>query len=245
MQYFFLTLIMASLSFFKTDHTPKDSFKPVVVLELFTSQGCSSCPPADQLLKEVKQTYSETDVVTLSYHVDYWDYIGWKDPFAKQLFTKKQRIYGSKFYSSSIYTPQVVINGKEHFVGSQRNTMKTKLEAYLSKQSANTIAISKPKVYNGKVNFDYAIEGNTVNKSIRVALVVNDRETYVKRGENRSRTLNNSNIVVSELEFDIEKTFGEGQIVIPNLVKDTDELRLVLIVQNNNLDITGASQINL
>jgi len=245
MQHFFLTLIIASLSLFKADDTPKDNYKPVVVLELFTSQGCSSCPSADKLLKEVKQTYSETDVITLSYHVDYWDYIGWKDPFAKEAFTNKQRVYGSKFYSSSIYTPQVVVNGKEHFVGSQRSTMNTKLKSYLSKQSVNSVSISNSRVANGKVNFDYVIEGDIANKSIRLALVINDRETYVKRGENRSRTLNNSNIVVSELNFKIEDSSGKGQILIPSLVKDTDELRVVVIVQNNRLDITGASQLSL
>lgn len=245
MQHLFLTLIIASLSFFKADNTPKDNFKPVVVLELFTSQGCSSCPSADKLLKEIKQTYNEKEVITLSYHVDYWDYIGWKDPFAKEAFTKKQRVYGSKFYSSSIYTPQVVVNGKEHFVGSQRSTMNTKLKSYLSKQSANSVSINNSKVASGKVSFDYAIEGDVANKSIRLALVINDRETYVKRGENRSRTLNNSNIVVSELNFEIEDASGKGQILIPNLVKDTDELRVVLIVQNKRLDITGASQLSL
>jgi len=184
-------------------------------------------------------------VITLSYHVDYWDYIGWKDPFAKEAFTNKQRVYGSKFYSSSIYTPQVVVNGKEHFVGSQRSTMNTKLKSYLSKQSVNSVSISNSRVANGKVNFDYVIEGDIANKSIRLALVINDRETYVKRGENRSRTLNNSNIVVSELNFKIEDSSGKGQILIPSLVKDTDELRVVVIVQNNRLDITGASQLSL
>lgn len=245
MQNFFLTLIIASLSLFKADNTPKDNFKPVVVLELFTSQGCSSCPSADKLLKEVKQTYNAKDVITLSYHVDYWDYIGWKDPFAKAAFTNKQRVYGQKFYSSSIYTPQIVINGKEHFVGSQRNTMNIKLKSYLSKPSSNQVIISNSRIDGSKVNFDYNIKGDISNKSIRLALVINDRETYVKRGENRSRTLKNSNIVVSEFNFNLKETSGLGQISIPELVKNDDQLRVVVIVEDERLNITGASQVSL
>ena len=88
--------------------------KPVVVLELFTSQGCSSCPPADEVLADIKENMDNTSIIPIAYHVDYWDYIGWKDPFALKAFTNKQRFYGRKFNSSSIYTPQLVINGNEH-----------------------------------------------------------------------------------------------------------------------------------
>ena len=116
MQKILLTIIISS---FFLQPIKLEDFKPIVVLELFTSQGCSSCPPADALLNEVKYKYSNNQVIALSYHVDYWNYIGWKDPFSKKEFSDKQRAYSSKFYSNSIYTPQIVVNGKEHFVGSK------------------------------------------------------------------------------------------------------------------------------
>ena len=78
-------------------------YEPIVVLELFTSQGCSSCPPADVLLNKVKKQYT-SEVFALSYHVDYWDYIGWKDPFGDAKFAQKQRQYNIKFRNNSNYT---------------------------------------------------------------------------------------------------------------------------------------------
>ena len=248
MKHLLLTFIIIISSIFTTDKTdpePEAKFKPVVVLELFTSQGCSSCPSADRLLKEVKNTYKENDVITLSYHVDYWNYIGWNDPFSKEEYTNKQRVYGQKFYSSSIYTPQIVVNGKEHFVGSDRNKMNSRLKTYLSKSSQNLVSINNVSKTDGKITFDYNVDGDISDKSIRLALVINDRETYVKRGENRSRTLKNSNIVVSELNFWLKDGSGNGEISIPSVVESSDELRVVAVVQNKNLDVTGASQLSL
>lgn len=248
MKHLLLTFIIITSLVVNTNYTdpePEAKFKPVVVLELFTSQGCSSCPSADRLLKEVKNTYNESEVITLSYHVDYWNYIGWNDPFSKEEYTNKQRVYGQKFYSSSIYTPQIVVNGKEHFVGSDRNKMSRKLKSYLSESSQNLVSITNVSKADGKVNFDYQVDGDIANKSIRLALVINDRETYVKRGENRSRTLKNSNIVVSELNFWLKQTSGKGEISIPDVVEPSDELRVVVLIQDKNLDITGASQSSL
>ena len=90
---------------------------PRVVLELFTSQGCSSCPPADALLEELSQ---KPDVIGLAYHVDYWDYIGWPDTFGAAANSDRQRAYAAAWGSSRIFTPQLVVNGREGVVGSRR-----------------------------------------------------------------------------------------------------------------------------
>ena len=92
-------------------------FKPLVVVELFTSQGCSSCPPADEFLKDLSV---RDDVLALSLHVDYWDYIGWKDPFAKPEFTNRQRQYAGVMRLRYVYTPQMVVQGIYQAVGSRR-----------------------------------------------------------------------------------------------------------------------------
>ena len=86
--------------------------RPAVLLELFTSQGCSSCPAADALFRDFLSKRS--DLVTLSLHVDYWDYIGWKDSFAKRQFTTRQKTYAQRAGRKSVYTPQVIVNGQEH-----------------------------------------------------------------------------------------------------------------------------------
>lgn len=91
--------------------------RPKAVVELFTSQGCSSCPPADALLTGLAE---QDDVIALAYHVDYWDYVGWKDTFAKAAFSDRQRDYAQSWGSSRIYTPQMVVNGAKGVVGSRR-----------------------------------------------------------------------------------------------------------------------------
>ncbi len=92
--------------------------QPLVVVELFTSQGCSSCPPADALLADLSQ---RPDVLALSLHVDYWDYLGWRDVFAMPAFTKRQVAYGETADARSVYTPQIIVQGQERLVGSHRD----------------------------------------------------------------------------------------------------------------------------
>ena len=96
--------------------------RPAVLLELFTSQGCSSCPAADALFRDVLSKHS--DLLTLSLHVDYWDYIGWKDSFAKRQFTTRQKTYAQRSGRKSVYTPQVIVNGQDHVVGSNATGIK-------------------------------------------------------------------------------------------------------------------------
>ena len=91
-----------------------------VVLELFTSQGCSSCPPADAYIGELSQ---HKDVLALSFHVDYWDGLGWKDPFSLAISTERQQLYSAARRRASVYTPQVVIDGMDEFVGTDRRNI--------------------------------------------------------------------------------------------------------------------------
>ncbi|MEO1032870.1 MAG: DUF1223 domain-containing protein [Bacteroidota bacterium] len=210
----------------------------VIVLELFTSQGCSSCPPADRLLDEVKSN----TIIALSYHVDYWNYIGWKDPFSKSVYTERQRSYGSKFNSSTIYTPQLVINGQEHIVGSNRRALDQKIAKYAAKANANSVKLSEVSKSEDLVRFNYEIGGGLQDSYIRTILVINERKTSVKRGENRNRELINTNIVVNEQRFKLETNSGKGSLVIPNIVKASDDLSLIVVIENNTLDITGAGQ---
>lgn len=214
-------------------------YEPIVVLELFTSQGCSSCPSADVLLNKVKKQYA-TDVFALSYHVDYWNYIGWEDPFSKSEYAQKQRQYNIKFRNNSNYTPQLVVNGKEHFVGSSSSKMYAKIETYKKKKSVNNIKLTNVEAGNKKVTFDYSIEGDSAGKKLRAILVLDERTTQVKRGENRNRTLRNSNIVVAERSITLEDTKSHAAISIPEIVKPNEKIQLIVLVENATYDITGA-----
>ncbi len=220
--------------------------KPVVVLELFTSQGCSSCPPADRLLEEIKRNSDDKRVIPIAYHVDYWDYIGWKDPFAAKVYTDKQKNYADKFLSRSVYTPQLVINGDEHFVGSDKVRIERRIKQILHRGSnSNIITISNANATTDKVDFTYKVEGKTKKRTIHFLLVINKRITPVKRGENRNRTLVNTNIVVLEEIVSLQQKEGSISLAIPDIVKPEDTLRLVAITKDKELLVTSGTQVHL
>ncbi|MGJ8594102.1 MAG: DUF1223 domain-containing protein [Aquaticitalea sp.] len=246
-----MKLVLLSLIVLLTSHDSivstidtKD-YEAIVVLELFTSQGCSSCPPADELLKEITKEYSDSEVLALSYHVDYWDQIGWKDPFSKSEFSDLQRTYAHKFNNSSIYTPQMVINGKEHFVGSKESVLRSKIKSYSNKSSKNSISVSNVKKNNASISFNYQVEGAIYAKQLRVALVIKERTTSIARGENKNRTLKNSNIVVEQSRSNLNLANGKGSINIPKLITSSDDLSLIVLIETADLDIVGGVQLNL
>ncbi|PTX62779.1 uncharacterized protein DUF1223 [Kordia periserrulae] len=216
----------------------------VVVLELFTSQGCSSCPSADDLLGKVSDEFENKNVFALSYHVDYWNYIGWNDPFSQKEFTQKQRSYAQKFRDNQIYTPAVVVNGKEHFVGSNRAKMYAKIKSYQQKSSTYNISLDAMENTSETIKFNYTIDGNITATNARVVLVIKERTTHVKRGENANRTLKNHNIVVAETYLTTFENKGNYAVNIPKIVNKNDELRLFFILENDSKDIVGASSLD-
>ncbi|RFN58237.1 DUF1223 domain-containing protein [Marixanthomonas ophiurae] len=216
---------------------------PFALVQLFTSQGCSSCPPADRLLDKVKEDYD--NVAVLSYHVDYWNRLGWKDPFSKKKYTDLQYAYGSKFGDGRVYTPQAVINGSLHFVGSNEAKMKGNLSKFLKNTAENTVVISEVSKNVNTVSFNYKLTGGSTDKKLKLALVIGSRETPIGRGENGGKTLLNTNIVVQEVAVSASETLGSLEINIPDIVKETDELSLIGFVQQDDLVITGATKMKV
>ena len=165
--------------------------KAAVVVELFTSEGCSSCPPADALLGELAQ---RPDVVPLAFHVDYWDYIGWKDPYASPASTQRQHDYAAALGLHMVYTPQMVVDGRTDVVGSERGDVETAI----GKAAAGPkLAISIEKDAGGgyRVVIPAAAPPAGGPATVWLALFDSARETSVKRGENGGRTLKEYNIV--------------------------------------------------
>jgi hypothetical protein len=161
--------------------------KPVAVAELFTSQGCSSCPAADAFLSELAK---REDVVTLAYHVDYWNYIGWEDTFSDKKHSDLQRQYAVATGSDQIYTPQLLINGGKNFVGSH----KSKIDAAIS-QSQLPVEIQFA-VNEESLTINIPAHESEAKKAI-VWLVYyrTGEEVKITRGENRGKTLRYSSIV--------------------------------------------------
>ncbi len=166
--------------------------KPPILVELFTSEGCSSCPPAESLLNELS---THKDVVTLAYHVTYWDYLGWKDRFATKWGTDRQKSYARFLRSRTVYTPQMVIDGRYHEVGSKRNNVAELISLRQNDKQRVSFQVKK-------LDTDYQV--NVVKSGFsgklpgRVEIVavyfIKPKETNVQGGENRGRTLQHHTI---------------------------------------------------
>jgi hypothetical protein len=187
--------------------------RPVVV-ELFTSQGCSSCPPADAYLREL--TKDRRDVLALAFHVTYWDRLGWKDPFSLPAATQRQDVYGHRFGDGS-YTPEIVVDGAASMVGSDRRDVGSAIEnAKRNGRTAAAVSVSK----SGE---QVSIQVGAGNGSGKILLIGFDREhtTAVGRGENSGRTLTEANVVRSirsvgqwsGAALRVNEPFPEGQDV--------------------------------
>ncbi|MAG96309.1 MAG: DUF1223 domain-containing protein [Alphaproteobacteria bacterium] len=158
------------------------------VVELFTSQGCSSCPPADAFLGELAE---RDDLIALSFHIDYWDYIGWKDTFATSDTTARQHAYGRTLSQRYVYTPQMVIGGRSHVVGSQRHAVLAAIDS-MGGGGADVHLATSP---NGGLRIKIA--PGQVSPPADVWLMEYDRrhQVAIRRGENRGRTISYHNVV--------------------------------------------------
>lgn len=162
---------------------------PPVVVELFTSQGCSSCPPADALLAELAE---RPDVLALSLNVDYWDYIGWRDPYGSPVHTQRQRAYGKTFNLHYVFTPQMIVDGRTSVVGSRREEVLAAIAA--AKARTKPVEITFTTENGGSV---IVPAGHAPDEGATIWLAVYDRRqtTEVARGENAGRTIENANVV--------------------------------------------------
>ncbi len=168
-----------------------------VLVELFTSEGCSSCPPADALLREWngRTTASGRKVIGLSEHVTYWNHLGWTDPYSADAFTERQNLYGERFHLDSVYTPQLVVNGRAQLVGSRRAGMLAALDAQAAYPL--TVELQSATLIADRIDVSARISGSLPDPDADLFAAVTDDmdETEVRRGENAGETLHHSSVV--------------------------------------------------
>ncbi len=171
--------------------TPAQALDRPILVELFTSQGCSSCPPAEELLVELAR--NRRDVLALGFHVDYWDRLGWKDPFSSPAATARQRSYSRTLGTDQVYTPQMVVEGRIDVLGSDSAAAATAI----GKSAAETGPRIPMKLIRRGEGFSASIGSGAGDA--RVLLVGYDslHETAVRRGENAGRTVSQANVVRS------------------------------------------------
>lgn len=162
-----------------------------VMLELYTSQGCSSCPPADALISELAL---RDDVLPLALHVDYWDYIGWVDQFASPAYTERQKSYAESVGSRAIFTPQIIVGGTDHVVGSKPDQVDRLIEKHAADPSPVTLSLERG---DDMVTIDASLDEDTWEGNMMVQLVRFDphERVVIEGGENAGQTIDYVNIV--------------------------------------------------
>ena len=211
--------------------------EPRAVLELFTSQGCSSCPPADKLLGELAH---DPSVIALSMPIDYWDYLGWKDTLADSRFTARQRSYSKMRGEREVYTPQVVVNGAAHALGSDRDGIENAITDTKSRQGVMTTPVSA-SVTDGQLKVSLpAAETGAHKGEVWVYGVAKSIAIAIARGENRGSKITYHNVVRNWLK--VGDWSGKAQswnVPIENLSRDGVDAA-VIYVQDGTRDRPGA-----
>jgi hypothetical protein len=164
------------------------------VIELFTSEGCSSCPSADDLVARIQKEDSDKPVYILAFHVDYWNRLGWKDSFSSADYSKRQSEYANWLNLSSVYTPQIVVNGRKEFVGSSEGTLRNAITAGLRMVPTEKLTLNA-QAAKGHITVQYQAEGAGKNSTLLLAVVQKAAQINVKSGENGGRTLSHVQIV--------------------------------------------------
>ncbi|WP_295813870.1 DUF1223 domain-containing protein [uncultured Nitratireductor sp.] len=174
----------------------RDATRPVGVVELFTSQGCSSCPPADAVLAELA---NRADVISLSYHVDYWDYLGWRDALGSAANTERQRKYAQSLQKASVYTPQAIVNGRRDMNGADRGKVMSILEDMAGTANGLQVALSMRDTGDSIVIDIGApsegLRGGPVNAHVVFVDFTPSATVEIRAGENRGRTIEYRNAV--------------------------------------------------
>jgi hypothetical protein len=241
-----LTVIASAfISSKNSNKTNAPAEKGFAVVELFTSEGCSSCPPADALVAKLEKESAGKPIYILAFHVDYWDRLGWKDAFSDAAFTKRQQTY-DRLLKSEVYTPQIVVNGKTSFVGSEEGDLHNAVNKGLGQEAPATLRLDNITNTPGAINVHYDVKGNNNHSVLVLALVQHTAQTKVMAGENKGRTLSHVQIVqkLQTVPLTINKS-GVEKITLPNGSSASNNEIIGLVQDTNTGEILAASRIGL
>jgi hypothetical protein len=230
--------------------TSDETRRTPVLVELFTSEGCSSCPPADALLERLdrSQPVNGAELIVLSEHVDYWNDIGWKDPFSSHEYSERQSAYAAQFGRGNIYTPQMVVDGHFEFVGSDERRATQAIEnATKVRKTRVTISssLSDEKTITLHIEVGPLPSSATAEAaSVFLAIADNADESQVSRGENAGRTLKHVAVLRNLMRIGaVDRTTGFSRDMKVDLnAKNRRNLRIAVIVQEASAGrVWGAS----
>lgn len=225
----------------------QNSGQPFALVELFTSQGCSSCPPADAYLQDIMQTAREKNlrVFTLGFHVDYWDYLGWRDPFANRKYTDRQRRYAQVMRSDTIYTPQMIVNGVNGFGGFRRDQGRKAIESALNLKPKINLSITSARPDRDKLKVSYTAVGDSKDAVLNIALVERNISTDVRRGENAGRILTHDNSVRGFKSVKLNSSGGNVRLSLPGNLNFSKASVIGYVQDPRTMKVLGANILDL
>jgi len=215
---------------------------PFAVVELYTSEGCSSCPPADRILAGLAGAARRDGrrVFPLSFHVDYWDRLGWRDPFGDPAHARRQSRYAGAF--ASRYTPQMVVNGGESFVGSDAPRVTRSIEAALARSAPVAVRMRLEPIATDSVRVRWETSSSPRGAELHSAIVERSLTSDVERGENRGRTLQHENVVRLFRTITLnQSTSGRITLAIPAGVRPENASVIVFVQDTRRHTILGAA----
>ncbi len=189
----------------------------VAVVELFTSEGCSSCPPADGVLAELSRQASEdgSPVYPIAFHVDYWDDLGWPDRFASPAHTARQGAYVRAFGARSMYTPQMIVDGTTQFIGSDGDRARDSVAKALARRATATVSLHARRMGADAVSVDYDVAGAPAGAMLTVVIVDRSASVAVRAGENAGRTLHHTDTARGLVTVDLGHRAGTQVVRVP------------------------------
>lgn len=193
--FIFVSAVLWAVYAFTKPKSPRPPAPGFAVVELFTSEGCSSCPPAEELMEKLQAETRNEPVYILEYHVDYWDRLGWKDVFSSAACSQRQKQYAQWLKLSSVYTPQAVVNGQKEFVGSESGTLHNAIKSALQHPADARLIINEVNISQKQISFTYQVKADAPNLVLVVAAVQKAATVNIKAGENNGRTLNHIQVV--------------------------------------------------
>ena len=219
--------------------------KGFAVLELFTSEGCSSCPPADELMAKIQLESKGKAVYLLAYHVDYWDRQGWKDGYSSADYSNRQIQYGRWLHVSPIYTPQVIVNGRTEFVGSSEPAIRKAISEQLATSPPANLHI-RAHLEGEKMIVQYQAVRAAKESRLLIAILQKTGQTRVERGENAGRTLSHVQIV-RKLQNEPLGNSGNGSfaIALPKGFNTQNGEVIGLVQDPGNGEILAAARADL
>jgi len=190
--------------------------KAFAVVELFTSEGCNSCPPADKILSEIsaEARKNNQEIYCLAYHVDYWNRLGWKDPYSKLQFTQRQENYSRVLPSKELYTPQMVVNGKIEFTGSKKEKSTAALEAALKMPAAVQLSIQIDSTASDTIYISWKLSKTDKNNVLQIAFTESGLVSNVIKGENAGKILKHDHVVRSFTAVNNPGSTGQVRMVV-------------------------------